>query len=175
MRMRILVLVLIAAVAVAVAQTKAKAGSAKAQKPAASAMTVPQGEEMKRLEKALAGNWTLDEKFDPMPGVPGMDKGGVGKGKETIKRGPGGHSLVQELNSSSSMGPFQGHGVTWWDARVNAYRSVWCDSSAAWCDTSMTGKFEGEDLVFEGDSDMPAEMGGGKMHMVQRFAGIKPG
>lgn len=175
MRSRMILLLLLAALAVAVAQDKSKTSAQKPEQAAPSPMSVPQVPEMAKLEKALAGSWTLDVKFERMPGMPGMDQGGTGKGRETIHRGPGGNSLVADLTSTSTMGPFTGHGVMWWDAKANAYRSLWCDSGTPWCDISMTGKFEGEDIVFEGDAPMPPEQGGGTMHMVQRFSQVKPG
>lgn len=170
MRMRRLILALVAVAAIGLAQDKAKPADKAKQQPAGNPMSIPQVAEMARLEKAFAGAWSLDEKFEPMPG---MDKGGTGKGRETIKRGPNGNSLVADLTSGSTMGPFTGHGLMWWDGK--AYHSIWCDSGTPWCDDSMKGKWVGNDLVFEGDSPLPAEMGGGVMHMVQKFSDIKPG
>jgi hypothetical protein len=170
MRIRILMLALAAVAAIGLAQDKGT--PAAKQQPAASPMSIPQVSEMARLEKAFAGRWSLDEKFEPMPGMPGMEKGGTGKGRETIKRGPNGNSLVADLTSTSTMGPFTGHGLMWWDGK--AYHSIWCDSGTPWCDDSMKGSWVGNDLVFEGDSPLPAEMGGGVMHMVQKFSDIKP-
>ena len=181
MRMRMLALLLIAAVAVAGAQekktTKDMKGS-KDMKPAKDMksakypdMNAPQSEQMKKLEKTLAGTWSLDEKFEPMMGMPG----GAGKGTETVKRGPGGNSLHSDLKSTGAMGPFTGHGLMWYDAKAGGYRSIWCDTmTPTGCDDSTIGKWQGNDLVFEGDSEMPPEMGGGKMHMVQKFTAITP-
>jgi hypothetical protein len=178
MRMRMLSVLLIAGLSLALAQEKmdhAKMETGKKDsKPAASPMSVPQIEEMAKLEKAFAGTWSLDEKFEPMPGMPGMDKGGTGKGTEVIKRGPNGNSLVSDLKSTSTMGPFTGHGLMWWDAKAGGYRMVWCDSATPMCDAGMLGKWQGNDLVVEGDSEMPPEQGGGKMHMVQKFTEITP-
>jgi hypothetical protein len=173
--MRLLITTLIAVAAFGLAQDKAKpaAKSQQQQQAAPNPMNVPQVPEMARLEKTFAGSWSLDEKFEAMPGMPGMDQGGTGKGRETIKRGPNGNSLVADLTSTSTMGPFTGHGLMWWDGK--AYRSIWCDSGTPWCDESMKGKWVGNDLVFEGDSPLPKEMGGGVMHMVQKFSDIKPG
>jgi len=170
MRRTVLLLALAGAVALGVAQEK-KAGKAEAP---ANPMNVPQIPEMARLEKALAGKWTFTMTFQPMPGVPGMEKGGKGRGRETVKRGPNGNSLIADMTSTSSMGPFSGHGLIWWDARTGAYKSVWCDTGTAWCDDSMTGRWVGDELVFEGDSPMPAEMGGGTMHMIQKYKDITP-
>jgi hypothetical protein len=170
-----LVLLLIAAVTAVSAQEKKTTKEMKPAKDMKSdkhpEMNAPQSEQMKKLEKALAGTWALDETFEPMMGMPG----GKGKGTEVTKRGPGGNSLVSDLKSTGAMGPFSGHGLTWYDAKAGGYRSIWCDTmTPTGCDDSGVGKWQGNDLVFEGDSVMPPEMGGGKMHMVQKFSDITP-
>lgn len=171
MRIRMLALLLLVAVAGASALMSQEKKAAKpAENKAASMMNVPQSAEMKKLEKMLVGSWTLDGTFEPMMGMPG----GKGKGTEVAKRGPGGHSIHSDLKSTGPMGPFTGHGLMWYDAKASAYHSIWCDSSTPACDTSTLGNWQGNDLVFEGDSEMPPEMGGGKMHMVQKFSDITP-
>jgi len=172
-----LALLLIAAVAVAGAQDKKAtkdmkpAKDMKAAKKPLMDMNAPQSEQMKKLEKMLVGAWNLDETFESMMGMPG----GKGKGTEVAKRGPGGNSLHSDLKSTGPMGSFTGHGLMWYDAKAGGYRSIWCDTmTPTGCDDSTIGKWQGDDLVFEGDSDMPPEMGGGKMHMVQKFTNITP-
>jgi len=173
MRMRMLALLLAAAVAVAGAQEKKTTKDMKGSKDMKAGkmpdMNAPQSAEMKKLEKMLAGSWMLDETFEAMMGMPG----GKGKGTETVKRGPGGNSLVGDVKASSAMGPFAGHALMWYDAKAGGYRSIWCDTmSPNGCDDSGVGKWQGNDLVFESDSDIPAQMGGGKMHMVQKFSDV---
>ncbi|MDP9268321.1 MAG: DUF1579 domain-containing protein [Acidobacteriota bacterium] len=170
--MRMLALLLIAAVVVAGAQEKKDANHMKDMKaPKKADMNAPQSAEMKKLEKMLAGTWSLDETFESMMGMPG----GKGKGTEVSKRGPGGNSLHSDLKSTGPMGSFTGHGLMWYDAKAGGYRSIWCDTmTPQGCDDSGIGKWQGNDLVFEGDSDMPPNMGGGKMHMVQKFSDITP-
>ena len=175
MRMRMLVLLLIAAVVAAGAQEKK---TAKDMKPAKGmkadkhpSMNAPQSEQMQKLEKILAGTWSLDEQFEPMEGMPG----GKGKGTEVVKRGPGGNSLVSDLKSTSAMGSFTGHGLMWYDAKAGGYRSIWCDTmTAKGCEDSGIGKWQGDKLVFEFDSEMPPEMGGGSIHMVETFSDVTP-
>jgi hypothetical protein len=170
-----LALLLIAVIAAAGAQEKKTtkdmkpAKDMKAGKPPD--MNAPQSAEMKKLEKMLAGTWSLDETFESMMGMPG----GKGKGTETVRRGPGGNSLSSDLKSSGPMGPFTGHGLMWYDAKAGGYRSIWCDTmTPTGCEDSGVGKWQGNDLVFESDSDIPSQMGGGKMHMVQKFSDLMP-
>jgi len=168
-----------AALACAGTQEKMAGKDAKADKPMKGSkdmkagkmpdMNAPQSAEMKKLEKMMVGTWTLDETFEATMGMPA----GKGKGTETVKRGPGGNSLVGDMKANSAMGPFTGHALMWYDAKAGGYRSTWCDTmSPNGCDDSGIGKWQGNDLVFEGDSDIPAQMGGGKMHMVQRFSDV---
>jgi hypothetical protein len=170
MRMRMALLVMMfAALAVAGAQEKKAATNAKP----AGMPKAKQSAEMAKAEKMFAGNWVLDEKFEAMPEM-GMPQAATGKGMETTKRGPGGNSLISDMKSTSSQGPFTGHGVMWYDPMAGGYQATWCDSdSPMGCMLNGTGKWQGNDLVFEFDAPMPPEMGGGKMHMRESYTDIK--
>jgi hypothetical protein len=67
------------------------------------------------------------------------------------------------------MGAFAGHGVTYWDAKEQAFKSFWIDSMSGQGEIS-TGKWEGNDLVFTGES----EMQGKKYKTLQKFTDITP-
>jgi Protein of unknown function (DUF1579) len=124
--------------------------------------------EMERLAKTLVGTWSTSEKFEPSPEM-GMPNGATGKGTEVVKRGPGGLSLVADYRSRNAMGSFAGHGVTYWDPNEKAYKSFWIDSMGGKGEIS-TGKWEGNDLVFTGES----EFQGKKYSNLQKFTNITP-
>jgi len=67
------------------------------------------------------------------------------------------------------MGRFAGHGVTYWDPQEQAYKSFWIDSMTGKGETS-TGKWEGNDLVFTGES----EMQGKKFKTLGKMTNITP-
>ena len=124
--------------------------------------------EMTKLIKMFSGTWTSAEKFEPGPMMP---KGGSSTGSAVFKAGPGGNSLIEEYSSPhGAMGPFQGHGVTWWDAKAGAYKGTWCDSMANDCMVS-TMKWDGDKLVA---APVETDMGGQKMTMTSQYSEIKP-
>ena len=101
--------------------------------------------EMEKLSRVFVGTWSTSEKHEPGKIAP---KGGVGKGTETDKLGPGGMSLVSDYKSSDPMGKFAAHGVIWWDAKEQAYKSLECQNrSPVGCEVGGTWKWEGNDLV----------------------------
>jgi hypothetical protein len=168
---------------VALAQEKAtkaadktgKAPAAAAKKAAPPDMTAKQSPEMAKLAKMMVGTWAVDEKFEAVPEMGPEAQAGTGKGTDMIKAGPAGNSLVSDLKARSSMGPFTGHGVIWWDAKAGAYRSLWCDSEGpGGCDAAATGKWEGNDLVFTLNVEMPSPKGAMKMKMRQVYSELKP-
>jgi len=110
-------------------------------------MQMPQpAPEMEKLTKALAGNWLIQEKVFPGPFAP---QGGSGRGSESIKRGPGGFSLLMDYQGSA-LGPFSGHGVATWSPATKQYETAWVDSFTPGGIFTMTGKWEGDKLVFTG-------------------------
>ena len=124
--------------------------------------------EMTKLIKMLSGSWTTDEKVEPGPMAP---NGATGKGSATFKAGPGGMSLIEDYNSPhGSMGPFHGHGVTWWDAKSGTYKGTWCDSMTPDC---MIGamKWDGDKLV---GIPQEVDMGGHKAVMTSSYTDFKP-
>jgi CubicO group peptidase (beta-lactamase class C family) len=102
--------------------------------------------EMERLVKALAGTWSITLKVEPNEHMP---KGGVGKGEEIWKPGPGGLSLIEEYHSTGDEGEITGLGVAWWDEDVHRYQVTWCDSSnPAGCVVMKHGaKWVGNEVV----------------------------
>ena len=123
--------------------------------------------EIQKLIKALAGTWSVSEKTEPSEFMP---QGGSGSGTDTVKAGPGGNSLVRDYRSKGPMGSFTGHSIIYWDPKRQVYGSVWCDSmSPEGCD-GATGKWEGDDLVFNAEG----EMMGKKIREKWAYTDIKP-
>jgi len=113
--------------------------------------------EMTKLIQMMSGTWTVSEKYEQSPMFP---VGGTGKGTAKLWAGPGGMSLLESYHSSGVVGNFNGFGTTWWDAKAQSYRSVWCDSMTPnGCDSSGTSKWDGETLA----GMMESEMNGQKM------------
>jgi len=104
----------------------------------------------------MVGNWSATIKTEPGPWSP---KGATDKGSMMVKKGPGGHSLVQDFKSNGSMGAFTGHGNIWWDKNANNYGDLWCDNMAG-C-TIASAKMEGDK---KWTVDMNGEMQGKKVH-----------
>jgi hypothetical protein len=168
--MRMLVFLLVAASVFAVAQEKKSVKPAAKEKPMAMPM-MKQSAEMAKLQKLFAGNWTLAATVEPMPEV-GMNEKATSKGTQSSKMGPGGNSMIDEMHASGTTGKIDGHGVVWYDPMSGGYQAVWCDNQTpAGCGMNGTGKFQGNDLVFEGDIDMGPQMGG-KMHMKESYTNI---
>jgi hypothetical protein len=62
-------------------------------------------------------------------------------------------------------------GATWFDPADKMYHSFWCDNmSPTGCQIIGTGKWEGDNLVFTGES----EMNGQKFTQKMVYSDIKP-
>ncbi|MEO6120053.1 MAG: DUF1579 family protein [Terriglobales bacterium] len=105
---------------------------------------------MERLIKQLAGRWTTEEKHEPSEMMP---QGGTGKGQEQIRPGPGKMSVIVEYSSQGPMGEFSGIGLILWDAAARVYRLHWTNNTNPAL-TVLTGKWEGNDVVFTGSEMM---------------------
>ncbi|HXN22446.1 MAG TPA: DUF1579 family protein [Candidatus Dormibacteraeota bacterium] len=124
--------------------------------------------EIQKVIKMFGGMWSTSEKIEASEFMP---QGGTGSGTDSMKAGPGGNSLVNDYRSRGSMGSFAGHGIIFWDAKRQAFSSVWCDSmSPNGCESGMSGKWEGDDLVFNSET----EMMGKKVQSKQVYTDIKP-
>ena len=124
----------------------------KSAKPAGMPSMKP-SPEMRKLVKALLGNYTTKETHDPGPFMP---TGGTGTGQSTFTLGPGGNSVIQTYQSKSGPmgGKFRGHGVVWYDPKAGGYKSVWCDSMSPMCEVGGPSKWEGDKLTGTTESEM---------------------
>lgn len=172
---RAVLVVLALSVCVAVAQEKAPpkgkpaAKAAQKQAPAGmQSMMVAPSPEMKKLTTMLSGTWKVEEKHEAMDQMPA----GTSTGTSVFRSGPGRLSLIQDYKSTmGGMGSFSGLGLVWWDPADKLYKGFWCDSmSPSGCAPIGTGKWEGNDLVFNGEMDM----NGQKHTMKSTYTNIKP-
>ena len=108
--------------------------------------------EMTKLIQMMSGSWTVAEKYEQSPMFP---TGGSGKGTAKFWAGPGAMSLLESYHSSGMVGNFSGFGTTWWDAKAQSYRGVWCDTmTPGGCDSSGTSRWDGETLAGMMESDI---------------------
>ncbi len=137
------------------AATKKTAAKPADKKPA-DAKAAPQGPpkpspEMVKMTKLFAGKWNTDIKVEATPFGP-ADKG---TGVETIRKGPGGFSLINDSTAKfEKAGPFTGHGIVYYDSAAKAYNGTWCDSWSPTCMPGGTGNWEGDKLVLTSSSEM---------------------
>jgi hypothetical protein len=131
--------------------------------PAEHAWVAPQSPEVQQLTAVLAGEWKTTEKFGP------NENGAAGAGTFSIRKGPGGNSLIVDYTSQSKMGPYSSSRIIYWDGKEGHYRGFYCDSlQPVGCGEVGTGAWEGKDLVFESTSRGP----NGPLQMRQRFSRI---
>lgn len=127
--------------AAAVAKTSAEPSSS-APQPVA---------EMQSLEKALAGTWSITEKFEPNEWTP---NGGVGYGEEVWRRGPGGFKFMEEIHNHTPFEEGFGAGFSWWDS-TKGLQGLWCtNTNPQGCDFqyALSGfgpKWDGKQLVVD--------------------------
>jgi hypothetical protein len=98
------------------------------------------------------GTWQVTIRTQPGKDMP---QGGVDKGVMTIKKGPGGFSIVQDFWSRGSSGNTVGQSYTWWDDKVKTYKSVWCDNQQG-C-TEFTTAIDGNSWTVELDGEANGE------------------
>ncbi|HWR36578.1 MAG TPA: DUF1579 family protein [Clostridia bacterium] len=109
-------------------------------------------DEIKKLARHFVGRWKVTGKVLDENWIPG---GAEGSGMEVARRGPGGFSVISDSRMDfGKMGPFAGHGVTYWDASKKAYSGFWCDAWGPTCEPVGEGKWEGDKLVFTAEMKM---------------------
>jgi hypothetical protein len=114
--------------------------------------------EMDRLYPRI-GKWQATIRTLPGPASP---QGGVDNGIMTIRKGPGGYSIVQEFRSHGASGSLVGQSYTWWDEPTGSYKSVWCDNMQG-C-TEFTTMIKGNTWTVELDGTA----NGSKVHTTIR-------
>jgi hypothetical protein len=107
----------------AVAQTTTDHETRQANAPTPPPTARPPAE-MSLLDPRI-GRWEATIRTEPSESRP---SGGIDKGLMTIRKGPGGFSIVQEFHSKGVSGDLTGESLTWWDKARGTYRSVWCDN-----------------------------------------------
>ncbi|WP_233842596.1 hypothetical protein [Dyella sp. 2HG41-7] len=105
------------------------------------------------------GTWQVTIRTMPSKSLP---SGGVDKGVATIKKGPGGFSIVQDFWSRGTGGYAVGQSYTWWDSNAKAFKSVWCDNAQGCME--FTTEIDGNSWTVELDG----ETNGEKVHTTIR-------
>jgi hypothetical protein len=78
--------------------------------------------QMKKLEQALVGTWTIAIDDEPSPENP---KGESYSGKE-IWSSPGGGPVMEQFLAKSSSGDQAETALFWWDTKSGKYHGLWC-------------------------------------------------
>jgi hypothetical protein len=121
-------------------------GRAQSQEKPVTMRSMPQpviGPEL-RLILDLAGDWDSTEMWEKVEGV---SPGGKGTGKQTVRVGPGGLSVIVDYESHTGPFPdYRGHGVLSWEHDEKIYRMAWAQNVTPGISIE-TGGMEGENLV----------------------------
>lgn len=119
------------------------------------AMQAPQpGPEMQRLN-FLIGSWNTQSEYEKSPTMP---NGGKQDGWYKAQLGPGGFSVIADLEENGPEGKDIGHEIISWDPKKNAYTVVVLGNAFPGAVMGMA-KWEGEDLVILN------ELNEGKVHL----------
>jgi len=78
--------------------------------------------QIKSLIAALAGRWSTTERYEKMYLTP---NGGIGKGTQFFRAGPGGFTLLEDYHSKTPAGELFGVGILWWD-ETQGLQHIWC-------------------------------------------------
>lgn len=74
----------------------------------------------------LVGNWASTEAWEKVEDV---SPGGMGTGKQIVRLGPGGLSIVMDYESMTGPFPdYRGHGILSWEHDEKIYRMAWAQN-----------------------------------------------
>lgn len=108
-------------------------------------------DEHRRL-KALAGNWTGEERIHPSPWDP---KGGDAAGRFQARVDMDGFFVVADyVEERGGQVAYRGHGVYGYDPRQKAYTMHWFDSMGSGTPEPARGRWEGNRLTFQNTNPM---------------------
>jgi hypothetical protein len=170
MKLRLVVL-LFAASTLAFSQTTKsedhKPAEKKSAAPAADQQGMPKpAPEAERLAKTFGGSWTVSGSTEAGPAGPAEKASGT----EACRPGPGKFSQICDAKMKfERMGPFNGHGIMYWDAENKNYTGTWCDNLGP-CSSQGIGNWEGDNLVFNSE----VKMNGQTSKMRQTYSDITP-
>lgn len=108
--------------------------------------------EIIRLIDTFEGRWSVRETHEPSAW---RSQRVTGIGTAEFTRGPGSMSLLQTYRSSVGEFAFEGHGVTWWNAKARHYEGIWCENTAPdGCDDSGAVRWKDDRLIAEYEDDL---------------------
>jgi hypothetical protein len=101
---------------------------------------------MQKLLNAMSGRWTCHFEYAPSERLP---NGGTAEGEATFRVGPGGLSMLEDEKANEPDGQLVGLSVTWWDAKAQGYRAIWCSNKmpGGCIVMSRLAKWEGNDFA----------------------------
>lgn len=130
------------ALAIAACVSQAMAAAPPPQPPA----------QMRNLENALSGRWTITGTFEVGPKTP---DGGTVSGEEVWRSGPGGYTFMQEEQLATPFGEIFGTGFMWWDGAASVFRGLRCQNAdPQGCDLSAAAdrtfiRWDGKNLTID--------------------------
>lgn len=147
-------------------EKKPTGGKPESNEPSAGTMTKNMAE-LERFSKMVLGTWHVEESHEASD----MGPAGKSSGTAVFRKGPGGMSVIENMNMAGTDGKFDGMGIFWWDPKDQSYRGVWCDSMTPTCDPNTVARWEGDKLVANTWFEMPD---GKKMYMRDEYTDITP-
>ena len=107
------------------------------------------GDEMQRLQP-MVGDWDCEETYHAGGFVEATARA---TGRDLIRIGPGGHSLVAEYASDGDIGEYRAHDIITWSADESAYRMLFVDSFAPGVQ-DQRGEIDGNTVTFSHRTDL---------------------
>ncbi len=102
---------------------------------------------IQKIIRKLKGTWNIVQHYEAFEDLP---KGGVAKGVEIWRSGPGELSVIEEVTAKGPLGEGSVIAVTWWDEEAKAFPSLVCPNrNRCQVDTDLT-IWENDTLVFQG-------------------------
>jgi len=108
--------------------------------------------EIKSLSEAMAGEWSLNVKFEPSASMP---DGLINTGEETRRPGPGGFTLLEEEHLRMPKGDVFLMGIIWWNALAKSFQGMECQNLLPYtCDvkgslTDITMSWDGKQFIID--------------------------
>jgi Protein of unknown function (DUF1579) len=124
--------------------------------------------EMRRLERAFAGTWTISDSFARNEFYP---NGAERQGTAQFRLATGGTSLIEEVHSDGSAGRLDFMVVIWWDGEAKVYNFFTCGNRGSNpCKIRGTAHWDGDSLV----NDYELSIRGAKNKWKDTFSDISP-
>ena len=104
-----------------------------------------QAPEMRVMASLMMGQWTVEQKFSVSPASP---QGGEAKGTVNTRSGPGGHSLMSEIDAGGTFGTMNGFRFLIYDPQAKMLTGFWQDSYSPSV-INMNGAWSEEEILLK--------------------------